>query len=159
MWDIVIVSLGETPTSISFLQTPFGEFQARFSPDGRFVAYASNESGRWEVYVRSFSGSGGKWHISSGGGTDPQWRGDGKELFYLDPDRVLMAVAVTDDPTFAAGVPEPLFEASVITSILSRNRYAASADGQRFLLVSPLATDPRASIFVVTNWAEGLPLE
>jgi Tol biopolymer transport system component len=159
MWDIVMVSMGEGRESFGFLQTPFGEFQARFSPDGRFVAYASNETGRWEVYVRSFSGSGGKWHISSGGGTDPQWRGDGKELFYLDPDRVLMSVGVTEDPRFAASAPEPLFAAPVVTTILARNRYAASADGQRFLLVSPLVADSRAAISVVTNWAEGLPLE
>src|SRR5204862_49735 len=84
---------------------------AQFSPDGRFVAYVSDESGRAEVYVQSFPASGGKWQISTGGGDQPQWRRDGGELFYMAPDKKLMAVPIAPGNEFAPGSPVALFAA------------------------------------------------
>jgi eukaryotic-like serine/threonine-protein kinase len=83
----------------------------RFSPDGKWVAYASNESGRWEIYVTSFPEAHGKWQVSNAGGTQPRWRGDGKELFYLSPDDKLMSVPVKTGANFDAGTPAALFQA------------------------------------------------
>ena len=80
-----------------------------FSPDGRFLAYQSNESGRKEVYVQSFPDPGGKWQVSTAGGVDPRWRADGKEIYYRAPDQKLMAVEVQAGGDFPAGVPQPLF--------------------------------------------------
>jgi len=79
----------------AFLSTPFNEQGGVFSPDGRWVAYQSNESGRDEIYVRPFPGPGGQWQVSTAGGSDPRWRPDGKELYYLAPDLKLMAAAVS----------------------------------------------------------------
>ena len=80
-----------------------------FSPDGRFVAYVSNESGRDEIYVQTFPDAGGRWQVSNGGGSDPSWRGDGKELYYRSPDQKLMAVEIRGGSDFQAGVPQGLF--------------------------------------------------
>ncbi len=89
---------------IPFLKASFGVSQGQFSPDGRWVAYASNESGKWEIAVAPFPGPGGNWKVSTAGGTEPRWRRDGKELYYLAPDGKLMAVDVKTGPTFEAGV-------------------------------------------------------
>ena len=96
-----------------YLQTEFDERHGRFSPDGRWVAYTSNESGRDEVYVQSFPLSGAKFQISAGGGMEPQWRKDGTELFYISEERMLMAVPVKLASSAAeplqVGQPKPLF--------------------------------------------------
>ncbi len=94
---------------VRFLATEFFEAQGRFSPDGRFVAYMSNENGVLDVYVRSFPDPTGKWQVSKGGGTEPRWRRDGKELFYISGNRV-MAVDISDSPAFHSGPPKALFE-------------------------------------------------
>ena len=106
-----------------FLRTQFEEPDGRFSPDGRWVAYVTNESGHYDVYVRPFSldpvgqvsSAGGKWLISGNGGSGPMWRQDGKELFYIDLDGKLMAVSVTAGSDFQAGVPRALFQAPPIS--------------------------------------------
>ncbi|MDE3164508.1 MAG: serine/threonine-protein kinase [Acidobacteriota bacterium] len=127
----------------------------RFSPDSRWIAYTSNESGNPEVYVRPFDGSSstgsppgsGKWMISRGGGEHPRWRDDGKELFYVSPDGTLMAVALSGGAAFQAGSPKPLFRlASTVTD------WDVTADGERFLVpVSHASVNPEA-FNVVLNW-------
>ncbi len=137
------------------LETPFNEFDAVFSPDGRFIAYGSNESGRNEVYVRSFPGPGGKWQVSTSGGSDPHWSSDGKEIYYRAPDQKVMAVEVKTGAGFEAGVPKALFLGRFQPGV-ARNRYVPSADGQRFLVVAPLGRDAMAPTTVVLNWFAGL---
>jgi eukaryotic-like serine/threonine-protein kinase len=131
--------------------------QAQISPDGRWLAYASNERGRYDVYVRPFPSGEGKWLITPGGGSEPFWRRDGKELFYLAADGSLMAVAVTTKPTFEAATSTRLFETKMSTLVntsFTRNQYVASADGQRFLVNQP--TGSPAAIVVVVDWPAGL---
>ncbi len=140
-----------------FVQTEFNEIQGRFSPDGRWVAYASNLSGRFEVYVQSFPSSGGKWQVSTGGGAQPQWRRDGRELFYLAADRKIMAVEVNGaGPTFVPGVPKPLFEAHVSANFPGQPYYAVTGDGQRFLVNTLVGESAPAPFTVVLNWAAAL---
>src|SRR5260370_23841461 len=92
-----------------FLNSKGSETNGQFSPDGKWVAYASDESGNWEVYVTSFPGAAGKWQVSRGGGTEPRWRGDGKEIFYIAPNGMLTAVPVSSEGTFSTGTTAPLF--------------------------------------------------
>jgi Tol biopolymer transport system component len=141
-------TLGE---QVVFLQTSFNEFAPKFSPDGRFVAYVSDESGRNEVYVRTFPGNGGKWRISPDGGNSPRWRRDGRELFYVQQD-TLMAVPVTATPTFSAGTPVRLFSRRTLATGMLE--YDAAPDGKRFVVrEGPVDTRPLA-IHVVNNWFE-----
>src|SRR5262249_35083715 len=107
--DVWILRLGAGGAASPLLQTPFNESQARFPPDGRFFAYVSDESGRSEVYVQTFPLSTAKWQVSAEGGSQPLWRRDGKEMFYIAPDGQLMAVPVSTGVAFEAGTPKPLF--------------------------------------------------
>ena len=137
------------------LATPFDETSAYFSPDGRWFAYTSNETGRTEVYVQSFPQSGGKWLVSSGGGAQPHWRNDGRELFYIAPDRTLMAVTVNVGSTFETSTPSPLF-ATQVSAYNAPNRYAVAPDGQRFLINCPAGEASKTPVTVVLSWAAGL---
>jgi serine/threonine protein kinase len=157
--DLLMVSVAGESKPTSYLQTEFNEAHARFSPDGKWVAYTSDESGRPEVYVRSFpDASGGRWQISSGGGDQPIWRRDGKELFYLASDMKLMAVKVNADAAmFEAGSPLPLFETHAppspfITAYSIRNQYFPTADGQKFLVNTLVADQAPSTITVLSNW-------
>jgi serine/threonine protein kinase/Tol biopolymer transport system component len=129
----------------------------RFSPDGKWVAYSSNESGRWEIYVTSFPEAHGKWQVSNTGGDQPRWRGDGKELFYLSTDSKIMAVPVKTGSNFDAGTPTALFQANpremVATSELFS--YDVSNDGQKFLVNASLKT-AMTPMSVVLNWSAKL---
>ena len=159
--DIWVLPLDRDSEPYVFLQTEFSEFHARFSPDARWIAYASNESGRYEVYVQPFPATGGKWQISINGGMHPRWRGDGRELFYLTLDGRLMAVEVRTDWTFEPGVSAALFEAPIGTTDTLQGAYAVTADGQRFLIVAPSDEDSptsreTASLTVVLNWTSEL---
>jgi Tol biopolymer transport system component len=138
----------------AFLQgSNYGAHSARFSPNGRFVAYDSNETGKMETYVQTFPQQTGKWQISPSGGLEALWRHDGKELFYLTPDSQLMAVPVnTDAATFQAGIPKPLFQAPLVPISNWRNIYFPSPDGQRFLMLTPEGTAKPEPITVVVNW-------
>jgi Tol biopolymer transport system component len=128
------------------------EREGRFSPDGRLIAYQSDESGRNEIFVQTFPLSAAKWQISTSGGGVPRWRRDGKELFYIRSDGWLMAAAVNSGPSFQVGTARPLFqtnETSLFTGGI--DHYAVSADGQRFLLnvLPPTALSP---LTVLVNW-------
>ncbi len=137
------------------IDTVFETTNARLSPNGRWIAYSSNESGKFEVYIQSFPPSGAKWQVSTNGGDEAQWRQDGKELFYLADDNRLMAVDVkTESPDFQAGIPKKLFEVHR-TAVVRRNHYVVAANGQRFLAVLPLE-ETTSHMTVVTNWAAGL---
>jgi Tol biopolymer transport system component len=148
--DLWVLPLSGDRKPIPYLRTEFNEAQGQFSPDGRWMAYSSNESGRTEVYVQAFPASGGKWQISTAGGSFPRWRRDGKELFYRTADQKLMAVAVQTDSTFQAGQPRALFETR--TSEVPVIPYAVSADGQRFLVNTAIEDTNTSPITVVLNW-------
>ncbi|MFZ0784942.1 MAG: protein kinase [Candidatus Acidiferrales bacterium] len=128
-----------------------------FSPDGHLVAYSSDESGRSEIYVRTFSpataatsgNTGGKWLISTAGGNEPRWRGDGKELYYIAPDGMLMSVDISESPVFRAGVPKPLFQSPPYSGYVSENHWDVTRDGQRFLFAEQ---NIQAPFTVVLNW-------
>ncbi len=154
--DVWVWPLGGERKPFPVVQTPAGETYGTFSPDGRWIAYQSSESGRNEVYVVPFPGPGGKWQVSTAGGSYPKWRrDDGKELCYFAPDNTLMAATVTGDGSgFEAGAVQSLFQARVRRG--NRLAYDVSADGQRFL-VNTLPPDTDAPPFtVVLNWTAGL---
>ena len=143
--------------SRAFLQTAFRETNSRLSPDGRFVAYLSDESGRPEIYVRPFPQGGGKWQVSANGGASQRWGRDGRELFYVEGE-TLMAVAVSTTKGFSAGSAKPLFEHPGLVADLSSS-YDVSADGQRFVVVEDLESEEGEevkppSIHIVENWFE-----
>jgi Tol biopolymer transport system component len=150
-FDIWMVPTSGEPKPVPFLKTPFVELWPAFSPDGRFVAYQSNESGRAEVYIQNFPGPGGKWQISTAGGAEAHWRADGKELYYRAPDQKLMAVEIQTAGGFSAGVPQALFAGRFDTGT-ARNRYFPTADGKRFLTVAPLGREAMTPTTVVLNW-------
>jgi Tol biopolymer transport system component len=138
---------------VPFVNTQFTEGDGTFSPDGRWIAYVSNESSREEVYVQPFPASGGKWQVSASGGAGPQWSREGDELFYETPDRTLMAVPVRSGSTFAPGTPKALFSIGVT---VGRRNYAVAADAQRFLVVRATGDVAGAPVTVVLNWTAGL---
>ena len=139
-----------------FLGTPAVEAVPKLSPDGRFVAYVSNESGRREVYVQPFPEGSGRWQVSVNGGTQPRWNPDGSELFYVEGANLLMAVPFqSGDSTASLGRPEPLFQSADLNFRgVSWPQYDVSADGQRFLTATPVETETSTTIRVVLNWYE-----
>jgi hypothetical protein len=155
-WSIWVLRIADRKAT-PFLTTVANNVQGHLSPDGRWIAYASDESGRWEVYVQPFPATGGKWQISTSGGSQPVWRRDSKELFYMAAGRTLMAVPVTADSTFEAGVPRLLFQTRT-PSVLQPypTNYAVSADGQRFLVNNVVEEGFSPPITVVLNWTSEL---
>ncbi len=147
--DIWIVPLTEDAEPEVFLESPFVEYDARFSPDGRFIAYTSNQSGKNEVYVRPYPRASGQWQVSTDGGQEPRWRGDGRELFYVTPDERLEAVSVSATPTFEPGVPHTLFELQL--GSMRNSRHDVTRDGQRFL-VSVQEDEFTVPITITLNW-------
>jgi eukaryotic-like serine/threonine-protein kinase len=137
-----------------FLQTVANERHGQFSPDVRWIAYSSDESGVPEIYVRRFPDAGGKWQVSTHGGAQPRWRRDGKELFYLAPDGKLMAAVVTASAsTFETDSARALFDTRIRTSFIDRtNHYVVTHDGQRFLVNISAEDENSAPITVVVNW-------
>jgi Tol biopolymer transport system component len=140
------------------LQTQFGETYARVSPDGRWLAYSSDESGAFENYVRPFTpnepaGTGAKWLVSRGGGLRPLWRPDGKELFYLNQASQVMAVDIDTSKGFQAGTPRRMFTGP--TGALNTS-WDLSPDGKRFLFVAPPNSGRTIPFTVVLNWAADL---
>lgn len=154
--DLWVMPLSGDRTPFVFLQTGFQEGLGRFSPDGRWVAYVSNESGRSEVYARGFPSAGGKWQVSTAGGTFPRWRADGKELFYVTDAGNLMAVDVkTTGEVIEIGVPKQLFGIGPIGGLVGVS-YDVSNDGQRFLRIVREETPNRSPLIVVTNWTNAV---
>ncbi|HEY3123968.1 MAG TPA: protein kinase [Thermoanaerobaculia bacterium] len=149
-FDILLLSPNGERTLRPFLQTPANETRARFSPDGRWIAYQSDESGRSEVYVAAYPGPGGRSPVSIDGGTDPVWSRDGRELFFQCGGK-MMATAVETRPSFRAGVPKPLFE------LTNLEDYDVALDGKRFVMIRRQAEDttPR-SLAVVLGWFDDL---
>jgi Tol biopolymer transport system component len=157
IWLLPMLKSAENRTPVPLLRTEFTEEQVTISPDGRWFAYTSDESGRSEVYVQSFPSPGGKWQISTGGGGDARWRSDGRELYYIAEDRRLMAVAVKTGGSFERGAVTPLFDTGMQPYwAAARNHYDVSRDGQRLIFMSPV-DDIRSSPFtVVVNWARAI---
>lgn len=145
------IGAGGMGEPFAVVASAFNEIRPVFSPDGRWLAYESDESGRPEGYVRPFPGPGGKWQVSTDGGVEPRWSGDGREIFYLDPTQHLVAVAVDTRGTFSAGIPEPLYRARLYQR-LQRNRYVVAADGASFLMMSPMESQSQPPTTVVLNW-------
>jgi eukaryotic-like serine/threonine-protein kinase len=141
-----------------FLKTPFNEGGPRFSPNGHWLAYTSDESGRFEVYVQPYPGPGGKWQISTDGGREPAWNRNGRELFYRSGNK-MMVVEVATQPSFTAGKPKMLFQGDYLSVApgLTNTAYDVSADGQRFLMVKETGRAVSSTqINVVQNWFEEL---
>jgi serine/threonine protein kinase/Tol biopolymer transport system component len=155
-YDIWVLRMSDRKV-LPFLRTPFNESVPRFSPDGRWLAYISDESGRFEVYVQPYPGPGGKWQISTEGGTEPAWNPNGRELFYRSGD-TMVAVDISTQPGFSAGKPRMLFEGHYVPTPGTNSNYDVSADGQRFLMLKPSESAQVAptQINVVLNWFEEL---
>ena len=139
---------------VPFLQTQFHEGAPKLSPDSRFIAYYSDESGRGEIYVREFPGGGAKVLISRNGGTQPRWSRDGKELLYVEGD-ALIAIPVSTEPAFSAGSPKRLFRHAGLAWQFMSQQYDVSADGARFLVIEELEPETPGVIRVVQNWYAG----
>jgi Tol biopolymer transport system component len=151
--DVYVLPLfGERRPQL-YLQTRFQDADPALSPDGTRMAYSSGLSGRSEIYVQAFPSTQERWQISTDGGSQPAWRADGRELFYVDTGGRLMAVDVISNPTFRASLPRPLFQTASLPS--GRNRYVASRDGQRFL-VNALLEGAKPDIVVQLNWAAAI---
>ena len=145
LWSI---GLGDGHAPMTIVKGNFNALDGQFSPDGRWIAYISDESEREEVYVQPFSRPGGKWQISISGGGHPQWRRDGKELFFVTPEHLLMSVEIdSGSNVFRTGAARPLFK------LPGRSWYASAADGRRFLVSVPVERGTGALNFVL-NWVE-----
>ena len=152
---MMAAATGGTP--VPLLTGTADETNGQFSPDGKWVAYASDESGNWEIYVTSFPSTAGKWQVSRGGGTEPRWRGDGKEIFYIAPSGMLMAVPVSGERIFATGTPAPLFQIQGRASISSTDvfTYDVAKDGKRFLVNRYVKPEHVAPLTILLNAATG----
>jgi Tol biopolymer transport system component len=165
--DLWVLPMGEGAAAnrnpVKFQDTEFNESQGQLSPDSQWMAYTSDESGQREVYVRPFPSGEGKWTISTAGGEQPRWRGDGKKLFYLDANGKVTAVEVNGvrapKPLFDAGVPVALFESHIFGSannVYDVFQYDVTADGKRFLVIVNAAGAVSAPpLTVVVNWVTG----
>jgi len=152
--DLWILPLFGDGKPFPFLQTQADELSAQFSPDGHWIAYVSDESNNNQIYIAPFPGPGGKWQVSRNGGTEPRWRGDGKELFYLAPDNKMMAVAVNaKESSLEIANAQPLFEARLATTVGSH--YDVTRDGKRFL-IDVAGEGSSAPITLVVNWTADL---
>jgi len=150
----VLPLFGDREPKPLFQSSAFDQGAAIFSPNGRFIAYSSNESGRFEVYVQRFPPSGDKWMVSSGGGALPLWRDDGKELFYLTEDGKVMSAEIKIGAKFESGVPQQLFQARIKHG--TDYPYGVAPDGSRFLINIPAEANDPAPMVVVLNWTATL---
>jgi Tol biopolymer transport system component len=150
-FDIYALPMAGDRKPITLVKTKFAEHGGVLSPDGKYLAYRSNESGQSEVYVQEFPEAKSKYQVSTAGGVDPFWRNDGRELYYRTRDRKIVAVAIHPGPVFAADTPKTLFESSFAV-VNARGLYRASGDGQRFLVLAPLGREAIPPTTVVLNW-------
>lgn len=153
--DLWVLPMQGERKPFSFLSTKFSERKGKFSPDGRWVAYQSNQSGRDEIYIRPFPGPGGQWQISTEGGIWARWRRDGKEVYYIAPDARLMAVAITSKgDTLDPGTPVPLFQTRIVGGGSDSGQaaeYDVATDG-RFLINVITEETTSSPITVLQNW-------
>jgi Tol biopolymer transport system component len=152
LWALPMTN-GSAGTPVVYLEAPGRQQQAQLSPDGRFVAYGSDQSGTFEIYVQPFpDASQGKWMVSSGGGVEPRWSRDGRELFYFS-GQALMAVSVSLTPTLSLGTPVKLFDAAIQAGYVNdSHRWQVGPDGQRFLLLVPAGQQQAPPLEVIVNW-------
>ncbi len=153
-WDIGILYMNDSNRVDNLVNSSYYEAKAKVSPNGKFVAYTSSESGRREVYVRKLDGTGGKWQISTEHADNAMWSGDGTELYYLTDASELMVVKVNTGATFEAGQPVELFKFRPQSNFNVLYPYDVSADGQKFLLNARLSDSDPGEIVVVQNWAQ-----
>ena len=157
-YDLWVLPTSGDKKPVPFLKTTFDEREGQFSPDGKWVAYQSNESGKFEIYVQPFPGPGGKFQISTDGGTQARWNKNGKEIFYVSLDSKLMAAPVKlspDGQSLDAGTPATLFSARIAGGPVpgvAKQQYAVSSDGQRFLVNLAVDDDTPSPITIIYNW-------
>ena len=150
-YDLWLIPLAGDRKPVRFLDSPGDQLHANFSPNGHFVAYSSDESGRFQVYVQTIPLSDRKWQVSTNGGYEPRWKADGREIYYLSDDRKLMAVTVSAGPSF--GVPKALFQTRIPQGVISRRtHYVPTPDGSRFLINTQTDEAPPNRITIVLNW-------
>jgi len=155
MRDIWIYSEGDHPHTESIIATPFDEYAPKFSPDGRWLAYVSNESGHYEVYVRPYPTGHGRWLVSVGGGTEPHWHPSGQTMFYRNGDK-MMEVPIRTEPTFSVEAPNVVFTKAFKSGVYSTLSYDITADGQRFLMIERNLEMIPNQLNVVLDWGEEL---
>jgi eukaryotic-like serine/threonine-protein kinase len=155
--DVWVLPVTGDQKPFPFAKTEASERGARFSPDGKWLAYVSDESGVPQIYVETFPSSGGKWQVSTSGGYHIAWRQDGKELFYVAADRKMMAVDIKGEgANFEAGPPTPLFELRVPNYTGSQAQFAVTPDGQKFLIANTHGENKSEPITVALNWTANL---
>jgi Tol biopolymer transport system component len=152
--DLWLLPMTGDRKPVPYLETPFDKFQGQFSPDGRWMAYVSDESGRWEIYLQPIPATGGKWLVSNAGGTQPRWRRDGKELFYLSSELKIMAVEVNLAKTPELSAPRALFPVRIVQNGIGTDEFVVSPDGQRFLATAATTSTVAQPLTVVLNWQE-----
>ena len=153
-WNISALTMDGEHKMLPIVKTQFNELWPTFSPDGKYIAYQSNESGRTEIYVQEFPDARNKWQVSTNGGVEAYWRPDGRELFYRS-GRQIVAVPVEIGSTFVAGTPATAVETRFAASV-DRGLYRPSPDGQRFLVLQPLASQTDVPASIVLNWTSAL---
>jgi len=149
--DIWILPMAGDRKPFAFVQTPFAERSGTFSPDGRWMAYHSNETGQPQIYLQPFPSAGGKRMVSINGGEQPVWRADGKELFFLAPDSTVMAAPIDTARQFEPGVPQALFRSNAST-VSGARQFAVSRDGKRILVNARSEASSTTPLTVVVNW-------
>lgn len=152
--DLWILPLGEPGEPRPLVATAADEFQGQFSPDGRWLAYGSNESGRYEIYVQPFPPTDAKWQVSTQGGTQPRWRADSRELYYLAADQKIMALPVSVLPEgLRSGAPQALFQARIGGRMaVATDEFVPAAGGERFLIAMEKKESMSQPIEIVLNW-------
>jgi eukaryotic-like serine/threonine-protein kinase len=160
---LALLKIGQSTMS-RLLPSKGNQTNGQISPDGKWLAYATDDSGGWNIFVTTFPGAAGKWQVSVGGGTEPRWREDGKEIFYLDTNGMLMAVPVgASGPTFSSGTAQPLFRVRTRAPISNTDvfSYDVSKDGLRFIVnryVKPSSVPPLDILLNATAAPETIPL-
>ena len=154
--DILVMHTGVDSVPVPLIASPRAEYSPAVSPDGKWLAYVSDVTGRFEVYVTPFATPGAAtWAVSTSGGITPRWSHRGTEIFYLDSRSNMMAASITTAPSFAVESTRLLFDASdFIQTAVSRRNYDVAADDQRFLMVQRADGAKRGQVIVVEHWAE-----
>jgi eukaryotic-like serine/threonine-protein kinase len=155
-WDVVSIDVAGDMSIQDQVATPVIDANGRLSPDGKFMAYQSNESGRMEVYIVTFPAGGGKWQVSIEGGFEPYWRNDGREIVYMALDRQIMTADVSYGDGVEVGIPKRLFQSTASGTTNDRNHYVPTPDLQKFLIASRKDGERVPPITVVLNWASEL---